>query len=451
MALDLQMKQQQALSQRMIQSVQILQMTSQELDSYINDLSMENPAMDVKEKPRESIEHYQWLNSLHEENHYLYQRQNRDEDDYDPKTTWNFNTDRGETLREYLWSQLIAGDFTRKDTAIIDYILESLDEKGYLTESVEHIAGHFGEKAGHIEALLAALQALEPVGVCARDLKECLKIQLDARGLLTPSLEEMVDTCLDLIAKNKISAIARKLNLSPEEVSESCRVIRSLNPKPGSAFFNREEMKYIIPDVTIIKFGNHFDILLNEAMYPEITVNRYYKNMNEQSDDPEVKEYLDGKIRQVEWVQQCIIQRGRTLMAVSKEILKNQEDFFIKGPGFLHPLKLADVAGAAGIHESTVSRAVNKKYLQCSWGIYPMAFFFQRNAAGRKENGERLTSADMKQALKEIIDGEDKNKPYSDRILSEMMESRGMGISRRTVAKYRDEEGIPDAGGRKER
>ncbi len=452
MSLELQMKQSQTLSQRMIQSVKILQMTAPELDHYIGDLALENPVIDVKEKPKESIEEQQWLNSLNEGSHYLYQRQNND-DDYDPKDNWNINTDHGETLYEYLWSQLITSDFTNEEQQIIHFMLESLNDQGYLTESTDDIAGYFHVEPQMVESLLSKLQELEPVGVCARDLPECLKLQLKSRQILTPVLEQLIDECLDLMAKNKIPAIARKLHLTAAEVTGYCQIIKSLNPKPGSAFFNREEMKYIIPDVTIVKFDNHFDILLNESMYPEIEVNQYYRKMNTESDNKEVKDYLENKIRQVEWVKQCIAQRSQTLMSVSMEILKNQEDFFIKGPGHLHPLKLADVAQAAGIHESTVSRAVDKKYLQCSWGIYPLSFFFQRNVtagSGDADSADQnLTNADIKRMLHKIINEENKKKPYSDRILSEMLSERGMPISRRTVAKYRDEEGIPDTTGRK--
>ncbi|WP_314723488.1 RNA polymerase factor sigma-54 [Enterocloster bolteae] len=453
MAIELQLKQSQALSQRVIQSVNILQMTSQQLDQYVNELALENPAMDVKDPPKESIEQQQWLNSLHEENHYLYQRQIGD-DDYDAKDTWNFITDQSETLYDYLWAQLITNDFSPGQLQILDFMLQNLDDRGYLTESVSSIADYFHIDSPMVETLLQTLQSLEPVGVCARNLQECLKLQLRARGLLNPVLAQMVDECLDLIAKNKISSIARRFHLPTAEITGYCQIIRSLNPKPGSAFYNREEMKYIIPDVTIIKFDDHFDIVLNRSACPEITVNSYYQKMNAQTDDADVKEYLNQKIHQVEWVQQCIAQRGKTLMSVSREILKNQEDFFIHGPEHLHPLKLTDVSEAIGVHESTVSRAVDKKYLQCSWGVYPMTFFFQRTATSHASefdvsNGQDFTNADVKRALREITDQENKKKPFSDRILSEMLAERGMPVSRRTVAKYRDEEGIPDASGRK--
>lgn len=459
MDLKLQVKQTQTLSQRMIQSAEILQMTSQELNTYINELALENPVIDIVEPPtaeeqRESIEQQEWLNSFNEENYYLYQRQNND-DDYDFKSSWNINTDDGETLQDYLWSQLITENFTDQETEIIKFMLECLDNKGYLEESIETIASYFGTDTAIVEDLLSDLQALDPSGVCARTLEECLKLQLERRDMLTPVLESIIDNCLEMVAKNQIPAIARKLRLSPTETAGYCQIIKSLNPKPGVSFSSRDQLRYIIPDVTIVKFKDHFDILLNESMYPTIELNSYYRQMNQNPESSELKEYLGNKIRQAEWVKQCVTQRGKTLMQVSRAILEHQEEFFTFGPAHLNPLRLADIAQELDIHESTVSRAVSKKYLQCSWGVYPMNFFFSRSVAvqesgGSESGSQSVTAADIKRVLREIIEEENKKKPYSDRLLGEKLAERGISISRRTVAKYREEEGIADASGRKE-
>lgn len=458
MDLKLQVKQTQTLSQRMIQSAEILQMTSQELNTYINELALENPVIDIVEPPtaqeqRESIEQQEWLNSFNEENYYLYQRQNND-DDYDFKSSWNINTDDGETLQDYLWSQLITENFTDQETEIIKFMLECLDNKGYLEESTETIASYFGTDTEIVEDLLSDLQALDPSGVCARTLEECLKLQLERRDILTPVLESIIDNCLEMVAKNQIPAIARKLRLSPTETAGYCQIIKSLNPKPGVSFSSRDQLRYIIPDVTIVKFKDHFDILLNESMYPTIELNSYYRQMNQNPESSELKEYLGNKIRQAEWVKQCVTQRGKTLMQVSRAILEHQEEFFTFGPAHLNPLRLADIAQELDIHESTVSRAVSKKYLQCSWGVYPMNFFFSRSVAVQESSSESgtqsVTAADIKRVLREIIEEENKKKPYSDRLLGEKLAERGISISRRTVAKYREEEGIADASGRKE-
>ena len=458
MDLKLQVKQTQTLSQRMIQSAEILQMTSQELNTYINELALENPVIDIVEPPtaqeqRESIEQQEWLNSFNEENYYLYQRQNND-DDYDFKSSWNINTDDGETLQDYLWSQLITENFTDQETEIIKFMLECLDNKGYLEESIETIASYFGTDTEIVEDLLSDLQALDPSGVCARTLEECLKLQLERRDMLTPVLESIIDNCLEMVAKNQIPAIARKLRLSPTETAGYCQIIKSLNPKPGVSFSSRDQLRYIIPDVTIVKFKDHFDILLNESMYPTIELNSYYRQMNQNPESSELKEYLGNKIRQAEWVKQCVTQRGKTLMQVSRAILEHQEEFFTFGPAHLNPLRLADIAQELDIHESTVSRAVSKKYLQCSWGVYPMNFFFSRSVAVQESSSESgtqsVTAADIKRVLREIIEEENKKKPYSDRLLGEKLAERGISISRRTVAKYREDEGIADASGRKE-
>lgn len=459
MDLKLQVKQTQTLSQRMIQSAEILQMTSQELNTYINELALENPVIDIVEPPtaqeqRESIEQQEWLNSFNEENYYLYQRQNND-DDYDFKSSWNINTDDGETLQDYLWSQLITENFTDQETEIIKFMLECLDNKGYLEESIETIASYFGTDTELVEDLLSDLQALDPSGVCARSLEECLKLQLERRNMLTPVLESIIDNCLEMVAKNQIPAIARKLRLSPAETAGYCQIIKSLNPKPGVSFSSRDQLRYIIPDVTIVKFKDHFDILLNESMYPTIELNSYYRQMNQNPESSELKEYLGNKIRQAEWVKQCVTQRGKTLMQVSRAILEHQEEFFTFGPAHLSPLRLADIAQELDIHESTVSRAVSKKYLQCSWGVYPINYFFSRSVAvqessGNENGAQSVTAADIKRVLREIIEEENKKKPYSDRLLGEKLAERGISISRRTVAKYREDEGIADASGRKE-
>ncbi|MCD7870035.1 MAG: RNA polymerase factor sigma-54 [Enterocloster clostridioformis] len=459
MDLKLQVKQTQTLSQRMIQSAEILQMTSQELNTYINELALENPVIDIVEPPtaqeqRESIEQQEWLNSFNEENYYLYQRQNND-DDYDFKSSWNINTDDGETLQDYLWSQLITENFTDQETEIIKFMLECLDNKGYLEESIETIASYFGTDTELVEDLLSDLQALDPSGVCARSLEECLKLQLERRIMLTPVLESIIDNCLEMVAKNQIPAIARKLRLSPAETAGYCQIIKSLNPKPGVSFSSRDQLRYIIPDVTIVKFKDHFDILLNESMYPTIELNSYYRQMNQNPESSELKEYLGNKIRQAEWVKQCVTQRGKTLMQVSRAILEHQEEFFTFGPAHLSPLRLADIAQELDIHESTVSRAVSKKYLQCSWGVYPMNYFFSRSVAvqessGNENGAQSVTAANIKRVLREIIEEENKKKPYSDRLLGEKLAERGISISRRTVAKYREDEGIADASGRKE-
>ncbi|MDO4960710.1 MAG: RNA polymerase factor sigma-54 [Eubacteriales bacterium] len=468
MALELDIRQQQKITQRTIQSVQILQMSSHELDAYIREQALENPAMDVTGKESsESVEAHIEARAAGEEEHYLSIRQNND-DDYDPKGNWNFNTGNVEKVSDCLLMQLDLASYSCAERWAIDYIVESLDERGYFTEDPAEAAVNCGLTEEEFKRLLSELQALEPAGICAHDLCDCLKIQLKREGLLEPKLEELVDSCLELAAKNKIVAMSKKLRVTPEKADEYLTIIRTLDPKPGSRFAKTAEIRYVRPDVYVTQIKDAegirnegardtselFEIELNDAMYPEISVNEYYYKLFRQTDDAELKEYLSAKINQVRWIRQCIEQRNNTLISVTREILECQRDFFLDGPKKLKPLRLIDVAEKTGLHESTISRAANSKYLQCSRGVFPLSYFFKKSAAAHRQgfavsDNAKITSDNIKNLLKEIVAGENPKKPMSDRLLSEALEQRGVSISRRTVAKYRDEAGIPDASGRK--
>ncbi len=454
MVLELRQQQKQNLSQRMIQSVKILQMTSQELETYVDELALENPAMDVEKASGESIDSRYQDYLAGEQDHYLSQRQHND-DDYDPKDSWNFNTDHGETLADYLRSQIDFKLFSYEETLILAFILDALDEKGYLTESTAFIADRFDTDEETVEDMIVFLQGLEPAGVCARSLSECLQIQLSQKGILNDDLREITENYLELLAKNKIAALSAKLGQPAALVSKYCALIRTLDPKPGSRFYHQEDIQYIIPDVYVVSKEDGFEISLSREGAPSVSVNGYYQKLCKNTEDAEVKEYLDRKISQTEWVRQCILQRQTTMTKVSEEIVRHQRRFFEQGPENMQPLKMSEIAEAIEMHESTISRAIDNKYLQCAWGIFPMSDFFQRKATARDSRAaamaeENFTSDQVKQALREIIAAESPKKPFSDRILSEKLSERGITISRRTVAKYRDEGGIPDASGRKQ-
>ena len=455
MELKIDVSQGQVLSQKMIQSAQILQMSAVELEVYVKELMLENPIIDIEEPVEQAPERendlkkkFEWLDSLDEQNRYYYQQDY--EQDEDKKDSWNFDPNEGEELADYLLSQLVLAELSPAEYEIAEYMVNSLDSKGYLDEAVEDICTRFSQTEETVLKVLSLLQSLEPAGVCARDLKECLMLQIRRQGIESYLVEQIVETSLDLLAKNQIAAISKKLRAPLEQVLAACDEIKKLNPKPGNSFSSRENLKYITPDVVIVKFGGYFEILLNDYRAPKITVNSYYRSLAG-AEDKEVKEYVKTKIDQAEWVQNCIAQRSTTLMNVSKAILDHQKEFFDKGPGHLHPLRLVDVAETIGVHESTVSRAVRGKYLQCPWGVYPMNYFFSKSLESKGE-GEQdpLTPEEVKRQILLIVEEEDKKKPFSDRIISEKLDEKGIHISRRTVAKYREELGVKDASGRKE-
>lgn len=436
----------------MIQSAQILQMSSQELEAYMKEISLENPVIDLDEQYEtgsydgEIRRKIEWLESSDEQNRVYY---NNDYTEDGERDCWNFDTEEGESLAEYLLSQLLTKNLTKQQVKIAEYIVNCLDDKGYFIEDKAQLAKNLGTDTDRVEELLSMLKKLEPAGICAESLAECLLLQLERKGMSTPVLRNIVENYLELVGKNQLHVIAKKLKIPVETVQADCELIKGLNPKPGASFCSRETLKYITPDVTVVKLGGYYEILLNEYMYPKITINSYYKGMLQEDTPKEAKAYIGEKVRQAEWVMNCISQRNKTLLQVTKTIVDMQENFFLKGQGYLEPMRQADVAGKLSVHESTVSRAVRDKYLQCSWGIFPMNYFFSKGIAS--ENGQgAVTPEKIKQLMTEIIDGENKKKPYSDRVISEKLNEKGVHISRRTVAKYREQAQIKDAGGRRE-
>lgn len=452
MDLKLQHVQSQVLSQKMIQSAQILQMSSQELEAYMKEISLENPVIDLDEQyetggqDEEIRRKIEWLESSDEQNRVYY---NNDYTEDGERDCWNFDTEEGESLAEYLLSQLLTKNLTKQQVKMAEYIVNCLDDKGYFTEDKAQLAKNFGTDTGRVEEVLSMLKKLEPAGICAESLAECLLLQLERKGMNTPVLRNIVENYLELVGKNQLHVIAKKLKIPVETVQADCELIKGLNPKPGASFCSRETLKYITPDVTVVKLGGYYEILLNEYMYPKITINSYYRGMLQEDTPKEVKAYIGEKVKQAEWVMNCISQRNKTLLQVTKTIVDMQENFFLKGQGYLEPMRQTDVAEKLSVHESTVSRAVRDKYLQCSWGIFPMNYFFSKGIASEHGQGA-VTSEKIKQLMEEIIDGENKKKPYSDRVISEKLGEKGVHISRRTVAKYREQAQIKDAGGRRE-
>lgn len=454
MGIELQLNQNQTLSQRMLESIQILQMNTEELTAYINDLSMENPVLEYKEPEKESLEQIQ------------FQQTSMDDTTYSSPNVQNLHEKHKQTehlscflkeednLYSYLFSQINTNSRPSFHTAIIKYMIDSLDERGYFVLPLEEVAQYFLVPVSFIESLLYEIQSLEPSGIGARSLKECLQIQLKHKGIENPELFALIESHLDLAAKKKYQMIAQKLQISPKTAVSMCNQIKELDPKPGSLFSTDKSTNYIIPDAIVINHLDRFEIQLNHSRQPEVFVNNYYKKMFEETEDVQLQKYLYQKIQQTEWIAQCLQQRNTTLTAVLQEIVKYQRDFFENTSGNLHPLTLQDIAKHLNLHESTISRAIEQKYIQCSRGCFPLSFFFHRKASALKNSRKKsdtvpLTDLDIKRVLHQIIENENKKKPYSDRLLCEELIKSGIHISRRTVAKYREAEQIPDASSRK--
>jgi RNA polymerase sigma-54 factor len=213
-----------------------------------------------------------------------------------------------------------------------------------------------------------------------------------------------------------------------------------LNPYPAQGFDTGEALHYITPDITIVKFPDRFEILLNQFSYPEIRINKYYLKLLRSDCDQETKTYLNAKLRQIEEAREHIAHRGRTLMALAEFLLSRQQDFFTHGESRLSPLKMKEAAASIGVHESTISRAVRDKYLQCPWGLFPLSYFF--SAGLGSEDSEQISARRIKAEIRALIDQESSTKPLSDQKICDLLQEKGVAVSRRTVAKYREEMGI---------
>ena len=451
--LNLTQKQVQTLSPQMMQSMEILQMGSQELLEYIEEAVQENPVLEPEETYDKQDEFsvlrrkLEWLESTDPQNRYYHQQDTEEEDS--PLNNFGTVQDDDENLYYYVLSQLRVLELEPEVMDAGVFLVESLNQNGWLDEPLEALAAGHGCGPEVMAQALEVVQSLEPAGVGARDLAECLKLQLVRRTPVNELAVRIVERHLDALSKSRYGLIARELKASPEEVRAACDVIRSLNPRPGTGFAARENLTYINPDIIVVSFPDHFELLTNDYYFPTLNISGYYTRLMKESDDSQVKDYLTGKVRQAKWMVKAIEQRRSTLMACAECILEFQESFFRKGPGHLVPLSLADVAERIGVHESTVSRAVKEKYIQCSMGFYPLSYFFSRSLGPAA--GDEAASPDAAKALlKKLIAGEDKKKPLSDQKLYELMSAQGCSLSRRTVAKYRDELRIPSTTGRKQ-
>ena len=424
------------------QAIQLLQYNSLELQEYILREIEENPLLeyeDTIEEPQEisDFDQIDWKEYIENYDDISYKQEiNKDENTF---TFENFFTS-SQTLKEYLLEQLSMVSVGQREYKIAEYIIQNIDSNGYLTESTQEIAQAMGVSESEVEIMLGIVQTFEPTGVGARNLKECLLLQLKDRKDLI--LINIVENYLEDIALNKLSKIASELNIDVEEVQRYADEIKSLEPKPGRSFAgSSEEIKYIIPDAKLEKVDGEYVVLINEVTIPKLNINNFYRELIKNSDET-TSQFLQEKLNSAVWIIKSIEQRKQTLTKVIESIVKFQIDFFEKGEGYLKPLTLKDVAEDIKMHESTVSRATNGKYIQTSKGIYELKYFFSQAI---KANEGLISSDTVKNTIREIIDSEDPKKPMSDQEISDKLEKMGISLSRRTVAKYREELKIPSS------
>jgi RNA polymerase sigma-54 factor len=328
-------------------------------------------------------------------------------------------------------------------------IIGNLDDDGYLVASVEEIAAMGDWPVVEVEKALQHLQTFDPIGVCARDLQECLWLQLKHLGLEGTPTEKIVTEHLRLLQNHQVPEIARKLGVAIDDLREHVEIIRNLDPKPGSRY-NPSQSQYVIPDVYVVKVEDQYVAMLNEEGLPQLRISPVYrrlldKSLGENSD--ETRAYVKDKFRSALWLIKSVDQRQKTIHKVATSIINFQREFLDHGIEHLRPLVLRDVANDIGMHESTVSRVVNNKYMHTPQGVFEMKFFFHSGISS--SYGDSVSSVTIKQRIRKIIENEDPRKPLSDSKIVSILQKEGLMLARRTIAKYREELKIPTSNQRK--
>ncbi|MCL1926147.1 MAG: RNA polymerase factor sigma-54 [Syntrophorhabdaceae bacterium] len=378
------------------------------------------------------------------------ERINRDPEDEDGAPYYENTLTRRLSLSEHLEVQIRLLDMPESEREAALYLAGNIDENGYLNTTVEEAAEALGMPVEEVSKALVAVQTLDPLGVGARDLQECLLIQAKDKGEEFELPMRIIKDYFDLFSKGDIAGIARKLKLSKEAVKEAFQKLVTLWPRPGRAY-SEDEIQYITPDVHVFKMDDQWIISLNEDGQPRLRLSSFYRHLltdGGQGMPREEREFLKQKVNSALWFIKSIEQRKRTIYKVVESIIKLQNGFFEKGVKFLRPLTLKDVAEDIEMHESTVSRVTSGKYVHTPHGTFELKYFFN-SGLNRGGGEEDIASKSVKEKIREIIRSEGEKKPLSDQELMRLLQNQGIRIARRTVTKYRAQLGLLSSSGRR--
>jgi len=433
-------------------AIAILQMSTLELEEYAQKELEENPLLEVKEaeepsqESAESAKEKEADEAADRSEEWLEYFNDRDigmpPSEVVNKTFDNFLTQRP-SLYEHLQFQLNLACKELEDIAVGQYIIGNIDPHGYLCVDAAEVAAATGADMERVNTVLGLVQSFHPHGVGAKNLRECLLIQLKYYGHENTMAQTIITQYLDDLAQGKVCKIAQALGTTVQLVQEACDLIRTLDPKPGLQYSPIDEIKYIIPDAIVEKVEGEYVVVLNDSASPRLVVNQLYENMMRKQGNfsPEARKYLEDKMGSAIWLIRSIEQRRRTLDKVIRCIVDIQTDFLDHGIRYLKPLNLKQVAEMIEVHESTVSRATSKKYIQTPQGLFELKYFFGSGVEGQ-DGSDKISAKSIKCFLEEIIANEDTGHPLSDQAIAEILKIKGINISRRTVAKYRQEMGI---------
>ena len=354
-----------------------------------------------------------------------------------------------ENLREYLLSQLHETTLNATQAKIGEYLIGLIDRNGYLRHSRDQISELLKVNPDVVDQVINAIQAMDPPGVAAFDLKECLMLQALDEGYNNDAVTTIIQNYLPEVGTNKLTQIAKETGYELDEVQAAIEVIKTFNPKPGASFPSAQDEIYVTPDVFIEKDEGEYIVTLNERELPRLRINKLYRQAIKHKDqtDKETYEFIRNKLDSARSFLRYVDKRKETILNVTKAIVEVQEGFFENGILHLKPLTLQDVATMAGVHESTVSRATSGKYAQTPRGLFELKFFF--SGAARTQSGEDVSTLAVKQRIQDLVSQEDAKKPLSDNEIVDLLKKDGIYIARRTVAKYRTELNIPSSSTRK--
>ncbi len=461
LGLDMSLKLQQKLSFQMIQSLKLLQVNTLQLEQLLKTELEMNPVLEASDELESEAEEAQ----EREEKDTKEEKEEEDELDinedsidweeyleegFDLGYSYNEEVDHNDeryeptpvyqaTLDEHLIDQLTEKKLEEKTKLLVQFLMGSLDSDGYLRIPLEDIADFIQVSIYEVEEALHILQKMDPPGVGARNLRECMMLQLRARNHHHSLAMKIVAETWELFEKLKIPEISRHFGVEPREIQDALELIKTINPKPGYQY-NPDKPSTIIPDLIVEKVDGKFVVMLNDRSVPSLHINKSYANMIKRGSTAkrDVKKYIREKFNSATWFIRSIEQRKTTMLKVMYAIIDRQMEFFEKGPPNLSPLKLQDVADMVEMHISTVSRVTSNKYVQTRHGIFELKYFFTE-AVGRDAEGADISSERIKNRIRQLVDTENSKKPLSDQKISDILSKENLPVARRTVAKYREQ------------
>jgi RNA polymerase sigma-54 factor len=445
------------------QAIRLLQLSSIDLQQEIQETLYSNPLLEIDENA-ETAEKADDVGDIDAEQPEVQIESKSDEFEYSARDGLHQNQHSGmdfseredaaeETLRDHLYWQQNLTSMSPLDRDIALAIIDAIDNTGMLSSSIEDLIASVGSAEDELEeedvlSVLYRVQRFDPPGVGARDLKECLLVQLSLlqeTGAVETAID-LVERHLEALTKLSLEGIAKRIKRPLEEIEEAYLVIKSLNPKPGYSF-SSENSDYIVPDLSLIKKDGTWRVILNSTSIPKLRLNEQYADMVKATDQQQTKEYLKANLQEAKWFLRSLESRNDTLLRVGQAIVEYQKLFFDEGEEAMKPLILKDLAEKLDLHESTISRATNQKYLASPRGVFELKYFFSSQLATAR--GGECSSTAIRALIGKFVKAENPSKPLSDSALTSLLEAEGVVVARRTIAKYREMLGIPPSSQRK--